>query len=194
MAADEGYAQIGNLLRHARMEKAMPLEVAARRLHIRPRYLHALEEGLLSELPGHAYAKGYVQRYAQLLELDIREVMRRFEQMEGHLTRRAFYFPQVFSKEKKATSPMVYYGIGAAVLAYGLWALVLAPARQAISVVDVPHKPVVEAARPAFPLLRDEACLRAPDTLYPPCYARPVPEGLRWPYRRPTQSILDIAL
>lgn len=40
------------------------------RLHIRHRYINAIENGALDQMPGRAYAKGYVHTYAEFLGLD----------------------------------------------------------------------------------------------------------------------------
>ena len=46
-----------------------PHEVSER-LHIRPRYISAMEEGRYEMMPGKAYARGYMHSYAEFLGMD----------------------------------------------------------------------------------------------------------------------------
>lgn len=149
----------------------MTLAQASQAIHIRVRYLDALEQGRLNELPGLAYTKGYLQAYAAFLELDKDEILRRFEQLEDGLSRRGFYLPQAFAKEKSAAPWTIWGGLGAALVAYLFWLAFMQPSQKTVSVVDDFHKAQSqEAAKP-----RDGACFEAQTVLYPPCYAEPEP-------------------
>ncbi len=50
------------------------LEVSER-LHIRARYVNAIEEGRYELMPGKVYARGYVHTYAEFLGLDAEQVV-----------------------------------------------------------------------------------------------------------------------
>ncbi len=102
---NDHYEEIGRLLQSAREDMQLDIAEAARQMHIRPRYLEALEHGKLEKLPGLPYAKGYLQTYASFLRLDQNEILRRFEQVEALIDKRGFYFPQVFSKTKTRRPP-----------------------------------------------------------------------------------------
>ena len=52
-------------------------------LRIRLPYLEAIEDGRWPELPGNAYALGFVRAYAKLLGLDPEEMARRFRAEAG---------------------------------------------------------------------------------------------------------------
>jgi hypothetical protein len=52
-----------------------PQEVAAR-IHIRPRYITAMEEARYDLMPGKVYARGYIQTYAEFLGLDADAVLK----------------------------------------------------------------------------------------------------------------------
>ncbi len=164
----EEYRGIGKLLRQAREQMRMPIDQASRLLHIRVRYLEALEEGKLSELPGLTYTKGYLQSYAVFLGLDKDEILRRFEEMEASLARKNFYFPQVFSKEKTPSKLMVWGSLGLAAAAYVLWSLVAHPDGPRLSQVEKLPPPVT-TIHISESMLRDVTCLRFPDQIYPPC-------------------------
>src|SRR6202012_2874631 len=61
---------IGGLLRRRREEIQQDIEDVSRQLRIRSVYLRAIEEGRFQELPGAAYAVGFVRAYADYLGLD----------------------------------------------------------------------------------------------------------------------------
>lgn len=177
------YAEIGALLTQARQEMQLSLDEAAKRLHIRPRYLEALEKGRLSDLPGLPYAQGYLRAYAGFLKLDKREIVRRFEQVEGQLARRGFYLPKTFSREK-APRPWMVWGLPALAMAfYLLWAAFSGGSSRP-SLVDAP--PAVQPApRGPQKIFADVTCLRPADVLYPPCHAGGGPDFRFFPYGGP---------
>ncbi|MBX6376557.1 MAG: helix-turn-helix domain-containing protein [Acetobacteraceae bacterium] len=80
LSAAEAAARAGEELREARLALGVTLEEAAERLRIRRPYLEALEEGRLSDLPGAAYAVGFLRTYAQALGLDAEAMIRPFQE------------------------------------------------------------------------------------------------------------------
>jgi cytoskeletal protein RodZ len=188
----ESYSEIGVLLRRAREEMRMPIDQASRLLHIRVRYLDALEEGRLEELPGLPYTKGYLQSYAAFLGLDRDEILRRFEEVEKALADSNFYFPQVFSKEKTPNNELIWGGLAIAALCYGIWALFIKPPPAAISMVDkFPVK--TEKVHVSANSVKDVSCLRPQDRLYPPCTLAKEPVYIFNPLPRQLKSVMDLA-
>jgi cytoskeleton protein RodZ len=61
---------IGALLRRRREEIQQDIEDVSGQLRIRSVYIRAIEEGRFQELPGNAYAIGFVRAYADYLGLD----------------------------------------------------------------------------------------------------------------------------
>ena len=61
---------IGMLLRHRRESLGQDIQAVSRQLRIRAVYITAIEEGRLFDLPGTAYAVGFVRAYADYLGLD----------------------------------------------------------------------------------------------------------------------------
>ena len=59
--------EIGASLREARMNRNLSAEDVQKGIHIRARYLMALEEERWELLPGEAYAKGFLRTYAEFL-------------------------------------------------------------------------------------------------------------------------------
>jgi cytoskeleton protein RodZ len=70
MPLQGGAYAVGALLRERREELGLDLDTIGEELRIKPVFLAALEQGLAEELPGPAYAVGFVRTYAQYLGLD----------------------------------------------------------------------------------------------------------------------------
>ena len=165
-----GYTEIGQVLRAAREDRHLSTYEVGRLLHIRARYIDALERGDFKELPGIPYAKGYMQTYAAFLELDKDELMRRFERVDGQLAKRGFYLPKAFHTEKKPQQTAIWGSLAAVLLLYVVWYGYAQEPEKTISIVEhfqpkIP-KDMQQYARQA----NDPACFQAPEGLYPPCY------------------------
>lgn len=185
MAETSPYAEIGARLRDARMEMHITPQQAGQALHIRAIYLEALEDGRFEALPGHAYAKGYLQSYAAFLQLDKDEILRRFEQVEAAL-KKNFYLPQSISREKKPTNAMLWGGPAAAAIVFIIWILANNGAKMSVSVVDaIPEKAYARAE-----YFYNPACFKPKAGLYPPCYEIWVKES---PRKRPIRSVMELA-
>ena len=65
-----GPLRIGNALKEARQRQGLDIRTVEETTKIRTRYLRALESEEWSTLPGHAYVKGFLRTYANLLGLD----------------------------------------------------------------------------------------------------------------------------
>ena len=63
-------AALGDMLREAREAMGVSLAEAERETKIRAKYLAALEDDNLGNLPGAVYARGFLHNYAQYLGLD----------------------------------------------------------------------------------------------------------------------------
>lgn len=61
---------LGPYMRGLREHYALSQQDVSERLHIRHRYINAIETGAHDQMPGRAYAKGYVHTYAEFLGLD----------------------------------------------------------------------------------------------------------------------------
>jgi cytoskeleton protein RodZ len=61
---------VGGLLRRRREEIQQEIEDVSRQLRIRSAYIRAIEDGKFQDLPGSAYAVGFVRAYADYLGLD----------------------------------------------------------------------------------------------------------------------------
>jgi cytoskeletal protein RodZ len=71
---------IGSELRETRLRLGLTLERVEKETRIRRRYLEALEEERFDELPGEAYAKGFLRTYADHLGLDGVQFLARYRE------------------------------------------------------------------------------------------------------------------
>ena len=76
---------VGTILRQARQSLGEDLRQSAGYLRIREPYLRAIEDGRYEDLPGRAYAVGFVRAYAIHLGLDGDKVVERFKIETGDL-------------------------------------------------------------------------------------------------------------
>ncbi len=189
--------EIGKLLQNAREDLQLNLQQASTALHIRAHYLHALEIGDLTNLPGAAYTKGYLQAYAVFLHLDKDELLRRFELIENNLPENGLFFPQVFSKEKKPSHSVILLGLALVLIAYVLWFLLFKPDLVALSVVAMPsYKMEVTTSFPVANYTPNLTCAAPQVRLYPPCYSAAMgrmSEIPALPLRRQRNSIMELA-
>ena len=109
-------------LRAARERVGWSLEEFAGTLRIRVQYLEALEAGCISELPGNAYALGYLRTYARALGLDPNETARRFKAEAAAVnekTQLSFVVPM--PERGVPAGAVVLLGVLLAVGAYAGW-------------------------------------------------------------------------
>lgn len=66
---------MGAHLAQLRRQFNLTQQEVSERLHIRTRYVSAIEEGRFDLIPGQVYARGYVQNYAEFLGLNPAEVV-----------------------------------------------------------------------------------------------------------------------
>lgn len=168
-------ARLGDELREARLALGMSVEDMAGRLRIRRAHLEALEEGRLRDLPGAAYAVGFVRSYAAALGLDPDEMARRFRDLTGPAAvKPRLVFPEPVPDRGMPAGLMIGVGAMVAVGAYVAWFNWAGGGSRTVDVVP-PVPPRLEAAaeqgRAQLPV-RDGAL---PGTL--PLAALPPPGG-----------------
>lgn len=75
---------IGRTLRDARTERGLELSEVERATKIRLKFLEAMEADRWEDLPGPAYARGFLEIYARHLGLDREEILTRYStEVEG---------------------------------------------------------------------------------------------------------------
>jgi cytoskeleton protein RodZ len=116
-------ARVGEELREARNALGVSLEDAAAQLRINKRYLQALEEGRVKDLPGAAYAVGFVRSYATALGLDPDEAVRRFRDVSGTAVTKSgdLVFPEPVPRRGIPTGVLAALGLALAMGGYIAW-------------------------------------------------------------------------
>ena len=113
---------VGADLRLARERLGWELPGLAAKLRIRLPYLEALEDGRLSELPGNAYAIGFLRTYASAVGLDPDEMSRRFRAETADLNRRPeLIFPAPVPERGVPPLAVVLVGFVLIIGAYAGW-------------------------------------------------------------------------
>src|ERR1700751_2411253 len=97
-------SEVGRLLCATRMRLGKDLQQIAKVLHIRYNYLVAIEDGRYEDLPGQAYAIGFVRAYADHLELDGEEIVRRYKEDSTGLKRKAALEFSIFAPDSGVPS------------------------------------------------------------------------------------------
>lgn len=116
-------ARVGEDLREARLTLGASVEDMAEHLRINRRYIHALEEGRVKDLPGSAYAVGFVRSYASALGLDPDEAVRRFRDVTGGSVTKSgeLVFPEPVPSRGMPAGALVAVGVVVAIGAYVAW-------------------------------------------------------------------------
>jgi cytoskeleton protein RodZ len=113
---------VGMLLRQTRLRQDGDVERIAALLRLKPSYIIAIEEGRYGELPGAAYALGFVRAYAEHLGLDGHEVVRRFKAEAAGLERRQdLALPMPLPERSRPGGGILLIALIVAGCAYALW-------------------------------------------------------------------------
>jgi cytoskeleton protein RodZ len=145
-------AGVGQTLKAARQRMGKELAECAEQLRIRQVYLQALEEGRHRDLPGGAYAVGFLRSYSDFLSLDGEEMVRRFraEGMGEFATRTELIFPSPVSEGRIPGGAVIFLGLILAGLAYGSWYWMSSrDTKVAESVPSLPDRLATVLQRPA---------------------------------------------
>ena len=152
LAGEAAQSGVGGDLRHAREDLGWSLPDVAGTLRIRQPYLEAIEAGRLSELPGNAYAVGFVRTYATALGLDPVEIGRRFKDEAQHVNRKTeLAFPAPVPERGVPVGAVLLLGALLTAGSYAVWYRYSGEARATIEpVAPVPERlaPLAEPSRP----------------------------------------------
>ena len=113
---------VGRLLHSARVDAGHELDDVAAALRIRKSYIAALESGTRSDLPGAAYAIGFVRSYAEFLDLDAADVVDRFKREQtGIDSKPQLTFPAPVPENRMPVSLIAIIALVLAGMGYGGW-------------------------------------------------------------------------
>jgi len=147
-----GASRVGAELRAARLRLGWALPDVAQELRIRLPFLEAIEDGRVADLPGSAYAVGFVRTYAGTLGLDADEVSRRFRAEAHEVNRKTeLSFPAPVPERGVPAGAVVLLGLVLAIGAYAAWYKFSDNRRADPGVAAVPERlaPLAERAGPA---------------------------------------------
>ncbi len=118
------YDHAGAMMRDVREELGWTIEDVGTKLHIRTKYILAIEEGRMEDLPGKVYARGYVQSYAEFLGLNADDVLAGCFGTDEEKSPPVFQLTDNQLKDTARIKPvMLLVAVMGGILAYGLWHL-----------------------------------------------------------------------
>ncbi len=116
---------VGALLAETRCDFGQDIEEVCAALRIRPVFLRAIEESRHEDLPGLAYAVGFVRSYADYLGLDVDDCVSRFKEEAAGIDRTPnLSFPTPVPEAKVPTGAIILVSLVLAGLAYLAWTYV----------------------------------------------------------------------
>lgn len=171
-------SRVGAELRAARQRLGWSLPDVSQTLRIRLPFLEAIEDGRLSDLPGNAYAVGFIRTYATTLGLDASEIARRFRAEAQDVNRKTeLTFPAPVPERGVPAGAVVVLGVVIAAGAYAGWYKLSGDARGPDAIPAVPERlaPLADRAVPSN-LSPQVAITLPPNTPAPaPLPATPTP-------------------
>lgn len=154
---------VGAELRLHREERGLEIRDVVEAVRIQARYLEALEDGRVQDLPGTVYALGFVRTYAEFLGLDGTEMVSRFKEEARGLQSQQYILPEPIDEGKVPTAAIIIIAILLAGVAYGAYHFLYGYDRDlAQEVPDVPER---------------LAALVPPEEETPPAASTPVAPG-----------------
>jgi cytoskeleton protein RodZ len=185
---------VGELLRARREELGLELDHIGEELRIRPSYLVALEQGRTEELPGPAYAMGFVRAYANHLGLDGDRVLARYKADTAEIhTRPDLSLPVPLGERSLPGGPILLVALILALCGYGTWYYLSTderarPERVAAVPADL-RMPNVQV--PAAPQVTPKAALPPGPDADAPTSSKPSPALAPGPDLRPSETAAD---
>ena len=114
--------EVGAELRDARLARGEKLEQVAENLRIRASYLHGIEQGDLSVVPGRAYALGFLRTYARHLGFDGDELIGRIRSSVTDLAAGAQLHGRApLAESRLPRLPMLVISLAALAAIYAGW-------------------------------------------------------------------------
>jgi cytoskeleton protein RodZ len=135
---------VGEILRRTREYYNQSLEYVESILRIRAAQLQALEEGKIDQLPGRAYAIGFVRTYSEYLGLDGEKMVTLFKAQSGNQGRPRpdRNYPVPASESKGPNSFVVVTSLlGVALLVIAIYTFSSAPDNRPMGKLDIPQVP-----------------------------------------------------
>jgi cytoskeleton protein RodZ len=174
-------SRTGADLRAARERLGWSVADIAQHLRIRQPFLECIEAGRISELPGNAYAVGFVRTYAQALGLDPDEMARRFRAEAAEVNRKTeLTFPAPVPDGGVPAGALVLMGLAICIGAYVGWYQISGDAPRPQPVAAVPERLAMLAEPPPRP--------EPPAPVKPPAVEAPAQAEMPHVSSSPTQA------
>lgn len=133
--------EVGRLLRETREGMGIDLRGASETLRIRFAHLLAIEEGRYGDMPGPAYAVGFVRTYAEYLRLDGEEIVRRFKEESSIEPQNDLAFPTPVNEGGLPSGALILAALVLAGGVYGAWHFTAGGDRSMVEMIqDVPER------------------------------------------------------
>ncbi|MDX2142299.1 MAG: DUF4115 domain-containing protein [Rhodospirillaceae bacterium] len=167
-------SDVGTLLCATRMRLGKDLQAVAGVLHIRYNFLVAIEDGRYEDLPGQAYAIGFVRAYADHLGLDGDEVVRRYKDETAGIKHKArFEYPIPAPESGIPSGALLLVAVVLGMMVYGVWYTMADADRRAAEVIqEVPERLAAlldgNSTAPASEAVQVEASGDTDETPVPP--------------------------
>jgi cytoskeleton protein RodZ len=171
---------VGSTLRAERERRGLTIDDVAANLRIRRTLIDAIEHSRFKELPGAPYAVGFIRTYAEFLELDREEIIRRFQsEAQGLENRKELNFPRPLPESRLPGGVLLLMSAIIAAIAYAFWHFQSADERTQMPRVAVVPERLAPLADPVAPRQA------APAPAQPVAPAAPVPPAATAPAEPP---------
>lgn len=160
---------VGDELRMRRESMGQSIADVVDSVRIQTRYLEALEDNRIDDLPDAVYSLGFVRTYSDYLGLDAAEMVARFkEETQGIKSSPILAMPEPIEEAKVPTAAILFVAILLAAIGYGVWYFLSQSDDSAALVVpDVPERLASVAEPPAMPPPAAIVTLPAAETAEP---------------------------
>ena len=171
-----GAVQVGTEIREARESHGWSLEAVAAQLRIRQPYLEAIEAGRADDLPGSAYAVGFLRTYAAAVGLDADALAERFRQGATEVNRRTeLAFPAPVPQRGMPAGAVVLLGAVVVVAAYAGWYRISSDGHTPVQTVPEVPEHLAPHAAPVMTAPSPQVASILPTTSPPSVLATPAP-------------------
>ncbi|MBL0318200.1 MAG: helix-turn-helix domain-containing protein [Alphaproteobacteria bacterium] len=114
--------KIGRLLSQTRQQKGSTLEEVSEALKIRSRYLQAMEEGRIADIPADVYVKGYLKSYSKHLGINNNPLFENFKLGKHNVPTEDWQTPvSQPGNHFKAKWWVILISVALALIIYGFW-------------------------------------------------------------------------
>jgi len=180
VAPRAGAVQVGAEIRGAREALGWSLEAVSDELRIRQPYLEAIEAGRVADLPGNAYAVGFLRTYAGAVGLDADALAERFRAGASEVNRRTeLAFPAPVPQHGMPAGAVVLLGMVVVVAAYAGWYRMSSDGHTPVQTVPEVPEPLASRAAPAMvapsPQVASILPATAPPSAQAPAASSPTP-------------------